>query len=79
MQTAIVVVILILGLVGGIAPGQSQEPQPRAASSRIDPAVQKEIDRLSAADKIEKGRGFTGLAGHGAPRRRRQFQTSSVC
>jgi HEAT repeat protein len=65
MQTAIVMVILILGLVAGTAPGQSQEPQPRAASSRIDPAVQKEIDRLSAADKIEKGRGFRALQAMG--------------
>ena len=56
MPATIFVVMLILGLVRGAATGRSQ-----AASSRIDPAVQKEIDRLSAADKIEKGRGFRTL------------------
>jgi HEAT repeat protein len=65
MQATIIVVMLILGLLGGPATGRSQEPQSQGASSRIDPAVQKEIDRLSAADKIEKGRGFRALQAMG--------------
>lgn len=65
MQAAAVLVILILGLIGSAVPGQAQTAKPLAVSSRIDPAVQQEIDRLYAADKIEKGRGFRGLQAMG--------------
>jgi HEAT repeat protein len=61
MQTATVLVILILGLLGNAVPGITQTASPPAVSPQIDPAVQTEIDRLAAADQIEKGRGFRAL------------------
>lgn len=65
MRAASVLVILILGLMGSAVPGQAQTAKPLAVSSQIDPAVQQEIDRLSAVDKIEKGRGFRALQAMG--------------
>ena len=59
MKATIVLIILILGLMGSAIPVQLQAAKPLAVSSQIDPAVQKNIDRLSAADKIEKGRSFS--------------------
>lgn len=61
MQTVSVLVILILGLLGSAVPGLTQTASPPAVSSRIDPAVQEGINRLTAADAIEKGRGFRAL------------------
>lgn len=65
MQATTVLVIVILGLMGSAGPGQAQKDRPLAVSSRIDPAVQQEIDRLYAADKIVKGRGFRALQAMG--------------
>lgn len=51
--------------MGSALPLHGQEPRPLAAPSRIDPAIQHEIDRLYAADKIEPGRGFRALEAMG--------------
>jgi len=65
MKTTTVLIILILGLMGSTIAVQAQAAKLLAVSPQIDPAVQKNIERLSAADKIEKGRGFRALQAMG--------------
>jgi HEAT repeat protein len=65
MKAITVLIILSLGLLGSAVLFQAQAAKPLAVSSQIDPAIQKNIDRLSAADKIEKGRGFRALQAMG--------------
>jgi HEAT repeat protein len=66
MQTVRVLAFLILGLLGSPVPGLTQTASLPAVSSRIDPAVQEGINRLTAADAIEKGRGFRALQDMGS-------------
>jgi HEAT repeat protein len=56
--------ILILALLVSLSPAWAQGAG-SAASVPMDPAVRREIDRLSAADKIDKGRGFRALQAMG--------------
>jgi hypothetical protein len=65
MKAITVLIILIMGLMGSAMPVQAQAAKPLAVSPQIDPMVQKNIDRLFAADKIEKGRGFRSLQAMG--------------
>lgn len=65
MKVITVLIILMLGLMGSAVAFQAQAAKPLAVSSQIDPAIQKNIDQLSAADKIEKGRGFRALQAMG--------------
>ena len=57
--------VLCLELLGTALPLHAQAQRPLAAPSRIDPAIQEEIDRLYAADQIEQGRGFRALEAMG--------------
>lgn len=65
MNATTVLLILVLGLMGSAVTFQAQAAKPLVVSSQIDPEIQKNIDRLSAADKIEKGRGLRALQAMG--------------
>jgi HEAT repeat protein len=65
MQATAVLIVTILGLMGSALPVQVQTAELVAVSSQADPAVQKAIGSLYAADKIEKGRGFRALQAMG--------------